>query len=197
MSFHGALFLFQHQLRMKILLSISLLLFVLLQCTKTRHRTNVVSYEMAKTTEANAKAKQVITKPGSSFQNILIVTESCALFYKPDSVQKEKIKAMTESQIFESSMHDFFYLGRYARKFLKEHWSGLKIIEATNVRVLFFIKKDRSSDIIDLDKLDDSYGLILFNRIKSPLQIDMANVETAVPGYFNTAPSNLKKQIKK
>jgi hypothetical protein len=182
---------------MKRLLSISLLLFVLVQCTKTRHRTNVVSYEMAKTTEANAKAEQVSIKPGSSFQDILIITESCALFYKPDSIQKEKIKAVTEPQILESSMHDFFYLGRYAHKFLKEHWSGLKIIEAKNVRVLFFIKKDRSSDIVDLDKLNDSYGLILFNRIKSPLQIDMANVETEVPDYFNTASSNLKNQIKK
>lgn len=182
---------------MKKLLSISLLLFALVQCTKTRHRANIVSYEIAKTTEANAKMKAVTTKPGSSFQNILIVTESCALFYKPDSIQKAKIEAVTDSQIFESSMHDFFYLQRYTHKFLKEHWRGLKIIEAKNVRFLFFIKKDRSSEIIDLDKLDDSYGLILFNRIKSPLQIDMANVETEVPDYFKTVPRNLKNQIKK
>lgn len=152
---------------------------------------------MAKTTEANAKTEAVITKPGSSFQNILIVTESCALFYKPDSIQKQKIKAATKSQIFESSMHDFFYLQRYAHKILKEHWLGLKIIEAKNVRFLFFIKKDRSSEIIDLDKLDDSYGLILFNRIKSPLQIDMANVETEVPDYFKTVPRILKNKNKK
>jgi len=182
---------------MKKLLSISLLLLILVQCSKVRHRANIVSYEMTKTTDADAKTKAVITKPGSNFQIILIVTESCALFYKPDSIQKEKIKAITDSQIFESSMHDFFYLQRYAHKFLKEHWRGLKIIEAKNVRFLFFIKKDRSSEIIDLDKLDDSYGLILFNRVKSPLQIDMANVETEVPDYFKTASPNLKNQIKK
>ena len=180
---------------MKKLLSISLLFLVLAQCSKIRHKTNIVSYEAK--TETIAEVKQVSTKPGSSFQNMLIITESCALFYKPDSVQKQKIKAVTESQIFESSMHDFFYLQRYARKFLKEHWRGLKIIEAKNVRFLFFIKKDRSSEIIDLDKLDDSYGLILFNRIKSPLQIDMANVETEVPDYFKTVSRNLKNQIKK
>jgi hypothetical protein len=182
---------------MKKLLSISLLLLVLVQCSKVKHRANIVSYEMAKTTETNAKAKAVVTKPGSSFQNILIVTESCALFYKPDPIQKEKIKAATESQIFESSMHDFFYLQRYAHRFLKEHWAGLKIIEAKNVRFLAFIKKDQSPEIIDLDKLDDSYGLILFNRNKPPLQIDVANVETEVPDYFKTAPPNFKNQIKK
>ena len=152
---------------------------------------------MTKTTEAKAKAKAVITKPGSSFQNILIITESCALFYKPDSIQKQKIRVVTEFQIFESSMHDFFYLQRYAHRFLKEHWQGLKIIEAKNVRFLFFIKKDRSPEIIDLDKLDDSYGLILFNRIKSPVQIDMANIETEVPDYFKTVPGILKNKFKK
>lgn len=180
---------------MKKLLSISLLLIVLIQCSRTGRRPSTVSY-LAKT-EANAKAKPVSIKPGSSFQNILIVTESCALFYKPDSMQKEKIKAVTEAQIFESSMHDFFYLQRYARRFLKEHWAGLKIINAENVRFLAFIKKDQTPDIIDLDKLDDSYGLIVFNRIKSPLQIDMANVETQVPDYFKTVGKNLKNQIKK
>lgn len=162
---------------MKKLLAISVLFMVLINCTKTSHKETVVSDSIEKS--VNVKAK-----PPSTFQEILIVSEPCALFYQPDSLQKEKIKAITETRIFEASMHDFLYQRKYAHKFLKQYWPRLKIIYAKNVRFLAFIKKDGSLETIDLNKLGDCYGLIVFNRIKCPQQIDMTNIDTQVPEYF-------------
>lgn len=168
---------------MKKLLWISILFLALAQCSKTKHKKND-ALDIGEKTVAAKEEKKQITKPGSSFQNIFIITESCAVFYRPDSMQKQKIKAITEARIFESSMHDFFYLQNYAGRYLKEQWPKLKIINKKNVRYLAFIKKDHSPEIIDLNKLNDPYGLIVFNGVKPPMQIDMANVETQVPDYF-------------
>lgn len=162
---------------MKELSTISVLFLVLINCTKTGHKENVVS-------DSTEKTVTVKTKPPSTFQEILIVSEPCALFYQPDSLQKEKIKAITERRIFEASMHDFLYQRKYAYKFLKQYWPRLKIIYAKHVRFLAFIKKDGSLETVDLNKLGDCYGLIVFDRIKCPLQIDLTNIDTQVPEYF-------------
>jgi hypothetical protein len=126
------------------------------------------------------------TKPGSSFADTLDIQTASAVFYLPDSLQLEKIKARTDKRIFEGSMHEYFYQQRNAGIFLKQYWPGLKIYEAKNFRYLRFIKSDKQAEIVDLDKSNDACGIYIFDPGKSPLQIDMMNVETQVDQYFKT-----------
>jgi hypothetical protein len=146
---------------------------------------------LVKCTEHNQKKepvdpiqKTIRTKPGSSYCDTLAIKEACAILYQPDSVQKEKIKAVTEVNVFESSVHEFFYLQRNARIFLKKNWPHLKVIEVNKYRYLLFLRKNQAVKVIDLNQLGDSYGMILFDPFNSPQQVDMMNIETEVPRYF-------------
>jgi hypothetical protein len=124
------------------------------------------------------------TKPHGNFPDTLKITETAAVFYFPDSLQLEKIKAVTDSSIFKSSMHEYFYQMKNARTVLKKILPEIKIIDAKNVRYLLFTYNDNKTDCIDLDAKNDAYGLILFNRQKPPLIADMTNIESEAGLYF-------------
>jgi len=124
------------------------------------------------------------TKPPGNFPDTLKITETAAVFYYPDSLQLEKIKAVTDTNIFNSSMHEYFYQMRNARIVLKKSLPEIKIVDARNVRYLLFIYSDNKTDCIDLNSKNDAYGLILFNRQKPPLISDMTNIESEAGLYF-------------
>jgi len=124
------------------------------------------------------------TKPPGNFPDTLKITEIAAVFYYPDSLQLEKIKVVTDTNIFKSSMHEYFYQMRNARIVLKKILPEIKIVDARNVRYLLFIYSDNKTDCIDLDLKNDAYGLILFDRQKPPLISDMANIEGEAGLYF-------------
>lgn len=124
-------------------------------------------------------------KPPSSYQDSLKIEFKSAVFYQPDTFQKEKIKEVTDKRIFEGSMHEYFYQTKNAHLVLKKNWAQLKIIEAKNRRYLVFVKEDKTTDIIDLDKFNDAYGLFIFDGKKKPILVDMTNIEEALYFYFS------------
>jgi hypothetical protein len=132
-------------------------------------------------TEVSKKNKP---KPPATYSDTLIINFPAAVFYHPDSLQLLKIKAQTDSMVFDGSMHEFFYQMRNAHMVIQKTWPALKITEAKNCRYLLFIKADNSREYIDLDTKMDSYGLLVFNTKKPPLTIDMMNVETEVSFYL-------------
>lgn len=135
---------------------------------------------------ANSRQMPAVhSKPPGSFQDSLIITNRSAVFYEPDSMQKEKIKTVTEERIFNSSMHEYYYQVRNAHIILKKEWPDVKIIDARHVRYLIFVKSNGEKEIIDLDQKDDAYGMFVFDTHKSPRQIEMTNVENQVPDYFS------------
>jgi hypothetical protein len=123
-------------------------------------------------------------KPGSSFSDTLKTVGPVAVFYQPDSLQLEKIKAVTDERVFKGSMHEYFYQQRNAHVYLKKNWPHLLIVDVKDIRFLLFLKAGKNSEVIDLDKMNDACGLIVFDRRKSPLTLDMTNVETQVTDYF-------------
>ena len=124
-------------------------------------------------------------KPPGSFSDTLKINSAAAVFYSPDSLQLEKIKSVTDTKIFEATIHEYFYLTRNAHFVIKKYYPHLKIIEGKNVRYLLFIRADKSTDCIDLDTKKDVYGLFIFDRRKPPLLTDMANIETDLGFYFS------------
>ena len=107
-----------------------------------------------------------------------------AVFYHPDSLQLKKIKELTDSAIFEATMHEYFFQMNNARKSINRDWPRLKIIEAKNVRFILFRGKDQESTYIDLDARNDSHQLILFYPGKKPHYADMMNIDTELGFYF-------------
>ena len=125
-----------------------------------------------------------IKSPGSFSDTIKIKSFSSAVFYYPDSVQLEKIKAMTSAMIFESTMHEYFYQMRNSRIVLKKFYPQVKILEVRNARYLLFAKKGGEKETIDLDAKNDICGLFLFDPNKDPELADMPNINTVLDFYF-------------
>lgn len=158
-----------------ILLNLFLLSLLSSSCTNQQQNKNI--------TQKAKKESQ--NKPPCSFQDSLKIEFNTAVFYQPDSVQKEKIKEVTDSRIFEGSMHEYFYQTKNAHIVLKKNWPKINIIEAKNKRYLVFVKEDKTNDIIDLDKFNDAYGLFIFDGKKKPVLVDMTNLDEALYFYFS------------
>ena len=123
-------------------------------------------------------------KPHSTYPDTLMINHPAAVFYRPDSIQLAKIKAVSDPMYYEASLHEYFYQMLTARNIFKKTWPWLTIIESDKYRVLMFIRKNNSREYIDLDTMYDTHGLFVFDGKKSPILIDMTNVETQVSFYL-------------
>lgn len=125
------------------------------------------------------------TKPASSYSDTIKINSPAAVFYTPDSLQLEKIKAITEPGIFESTMHDCFYQMRNSRVILKQYYTHVKIIEVKNVRYLLFERQSGKKEYFDLNAQNDPCGIIIFDSRKTPRLVDMTNIESELGFYFS------------
>ena len=129
-------------------------------------------------------ARKVLPKPPSTYPDTLIINFPAAVFYQPDSLQLSRIKTLSDSMVFDGSMHEYFYQMRNARMVIKKSWPHLTITEAKNYRYLLFIKKNNTREGIDLNTKNYTHGLFVFDGIKSPLLVDMTNIETEISFYL-------------
>ncbi|HEY6063367.1 MAG TPA: hypothetical protein VIV35_07140, partial [Chitinophagaceae bacterium] len=102
--------------------------------------------------------KQDRHKPPATYEDTLKIDFPAAVFYHADSLQLQRIKEVTDTMIFDGSMHEYEYLLKNAHNVIRSFNPRLKIIEAKNKRYLLFIKSDASFDCIDLNTKDDAYG---------------------------------------
>jgi hypothetical protein len=108
-----------------------------------------------------------------------------AVFYNPDSLQLDKIKAISKKEIYETDVHNCFFLMRNARIVLKKYWPNIHIIETKTNRYLLFQKHDKTKTCIDLNSEGDMCGIFLFDGKKEPELADMMNIDTALGFYFS------------
>ena len=134
--------------------------------------------------ESAKPVTETFIKPPGSYTDTLTINYPAAVFYQPDSLQLIRIKAVADTMLYESSMHEYFYQMRNARIVIKKNWLGLTITEAKNYRVIMFIKKNNTREYIDLDTKNDTHGLFVFDGKESPLFVDMTNIETAISFYL-------------
>lgn len=125
-----------------------------------------------------------VTKPPSSFTDTLVIKVSAAVFFRPDSLQLLKLKAITSSKDFESETHNWYYQVRNARMVIGKNWPQVHIMETFRARYLLFIKKDQQKAMIDLDKQGDMCGIFLFDGKKDPELVDMMNIDSFLGFYF-------------
>lgn len=124
-------------------------------------------------------------KPPSSYSDTVKINPlASVVFYSPDVAQLEKIKAVNDKMIFESTMHELFYQVRNSKIVLQKYYAHIKIIDVKNARYLLFKKVDGKQELIDLDTKDDPCGMFIFDGIKSPELADMTNIDTDMEFYF-------------
>jgi len=155
------------------------LIFIFLACN------NSAADKAIKKAVNQETTPQKTGKPKSTYQDTLTINTSAAVFFHPDSLQLLKIKTTTDSSLFDGSMHEFFYQMRNARMYIKKSRPGLPIIESERNRYLMFVGKDGTHTCIDLNTKYDAHGLIIFDGIQTPVQVDMTNVETLIGFYFS------------
>lgn len=124
-------------------------------------------------------------KPPGSFSDTVTIDFPAAVFYNPDSLQLEKIKAVTGKMIFESTVHDCFFQMRNSRIVLKKYYPGIKIIEVKNARYLLFKKVRGEKEYIDLNTKNDPCGIFIFDGVKHPSLVDMTNIDSDLGFYFS------------
>lgn len=154
-----------------------LAVIISLCCTDSSRQTNQLKKKVDRQTP-------VKNKPGSSFSDTIKINSFAAVLYHPDSIQIEKIKSITDTGIFESTMHEYFYLMRYSRIVLTKYYPDIEIIEVKNARHLIFEKPGGRKECIDLNTKNDPWGIFIFDRKKAPRLVDMTNIETELGFYF-------------
>lgn len=136
--------------------------------------------------EVTLKPKSmIIKKPGSSFNDTVLINAKSAVFYSPDSVQMRKIKSVNENSTFDLLTHNCHYQMENARIVLKKSWPQIKIVEISKIRYLLFQKINKSKVCIDLNDKNDICGLFLFDGKKDPALVDMPNIDTQLNLYFS------------
>jgi hypothetical protein len=134
--------------------------------------------------KANPATLVQYKKPAASFNDTLVIDNISAVFYNPDSLQLDKIKAISKKENYETEVHNCLYLMRNARIVLKKYWPAIHIVETKTNRYLLFIKNDKNKTCIDLNSYGDMCGIFLFDRKKEPELVDMMNIDTALGFYF-------------
>lgn len=136
--------------------------------------------------EINPKTKSsIIKKPGSDYQDTIIIKAKSAVFYSPDSIQMEKIKSVNTKAIFDMLTHNCHYQMENAHIVIKRYWPQIKIVEVSRFRYLLFEKTNKSKVCIDLNDKNDICGLFLFDEKKDPVLVDMPNIDTQLGFYFS------------
>jgi hypothetical protein len=125
-------------------------------------------------------------KPGTGFTDSVYFDKLVAVFYKPDTVQLEKIKNVTNPMVFNSMVHENFYLMRNARIVLQKYYPHVKIVEATKCRFLLFAVEGKKTTRVDLNERNDAFGLFLSDGKNEPKQVDMNNIDTELGFYFKS-----------
>lgn len=155
-----------------------LVITLLYSCSETGKQNSSAQIE-------SYKLDSIRKKPGSSFSDTITIDYPAAIFFNPDKLQLEKIKAVTDTMIFESMTHDCFYQMKNTRNTIKKNWPGIKILEVRDARYLELKSSDGSREWLDLDAYNDACGIFLFDRQKKARLVDMTNIDTELDFYFN------------
>ena len=165
------------------------LIIVYLSCFIFLSCKNHSDESKSKVSEQTSKEKKSSNKSPSIYNDTLIIEGRVAVFYYPDSLQLLKIKSGLDTAIFSSIMHEYFYQFRNAHLVLEKYLSQIKVIEAKTFRYLTFIKADKTTEVIDLNQKLDPYGLLVFDPLKNPTQLELTNAESEMIVYFSEPPA--------
>jgi hypothetical protein len=135
--------------------------------------------------EKKQEQSPVKIKPGAMGTDSLQIISPAVVFFEPDSIQLEKIKAITGEREFTSMAHEAEFQIYTVSMYVKKNRPELQTLHAKNVRYIVFVKMDGNREIVDLDKIPEAWGMYVFDPKKDPRPADMMSVDTEIPNYFS------------
>jgi hypothetical protein len=125
---------------------------------------------------------QSTNSPAINNTDTLEIDKNAAVFYNPDSMQLEKWKKDIGEKDFETVADDWASYMNSSSEYLKT--TDLPVIDASDKKVLKFVKADHSITVVRLDTLSNYWGMYLFSTAKEPQYADIIMMEDSYKKYF-------------
>ena len=112
----------------------------------------------------------------------ITINEKAAVLYRPDTTQIDKRKKQVGEEDFYVGVDDYLFSMHTANDYLDS--MKLKVFDVEGRKILRFIKKDNSQELIKLDTLPELWGVYLFEPEKRPKLVDMTSIDEEYKNYF-------------
>ena len=135
-----------------------------------------------KETPVTDTAKQSTTPPVTSNTDTLVIGKNAAVFYSPDTTQLAMWKKEVGEKDFATVIDDWSFYMNSSGEYLKT--THLPVVDASDKKVLKFVKADKSVTLVRLDTLSAYWGVYLFSPAKEPQFADIIMMEESYKKYF-------------
>lgn len=112
----------------------------------------------------------------------LIIYERSAVMYQPDSVQLEQFRGRVGDEHYRIGLDDNLNLLHQSEEYLTQR--NCPVITSGARKYLRFVLNDQSSRLVNLNKVDNLWGIILFDPSKPPQHADISDMETEYQRFF-------------
>ena len=112
----------------------------------------------------------------------LIIDRKAAVFFQPDSLQKEKRMKEVGEKDFRAGADDYIYYINISAEFLEKQ--GLPVMNAKTKKYLEFVTTDKKAELVKLDTLRELWGMYFFDPTKRPYYADITEIEEEYKSYF-------------
>ncbi len=108
------------------------------------------------------------------------VSGRIALFFGPDSIQIEKLKAGNEEEFYTAADDYLFYIAQ-----TREYIDSTDLVNKTTDKNIFiFIKNNGDRKILKSNSTDNIWGLYFFDGVKDPMPVDVVDAHEDYKNYF-------------
>lgn len=134
------------------------------------------------TQKVDTPKAQIAPQPSPLDTDTLTIDRKAAVFYQPDSLQIEKRMKEAGEADFRAGADDYIYYVNTSAEYLEKQ--GLSVLDAKNKKYLKFVLADKRTHVINLDTLQELWGMYLFDPKKKPYAADMTMIEDEYKNYY-------------
>ncbi|HEY0667867.1 MAG TPA: hypothetical protein VGD22_06800 [Sphingobacteriaceae bacterium] len=150
-------------------------LLILVACNQKKDN------KLSQVKEIKQQAGKVDSSSNAFVQSeTLQINEASAVYFHPDSIKLQKLEQTLGDKFFADAEVSMGNLST-SRDYLIRN--KIKVVE-TEARQLTFKKADGTVKTVDLSNSKYTWGLLLFNGIDDPIEVDMAKPEKATDAYM-------------
>lgn len=149
---------------------------ILFSCKADESQTSGKEVQVVVTKEPFKKLKGL-------YEDTLNITLPAAVFFYPDTLQWQGFFAY-DSSVAGSVAHEFENMMHVSHQSLIQFWPKVNVYECRQAKYLRIQNALQTDTMINLDTINDLWGLILFEKGKQPIPADMMNIDTVLEDYF-------------
>jgi hypothetical protein len=112
----------------------------------------------------------------------LVIYGRSAVMYQPDSIRLEQFRKRVGEEDYRIGLDDNLNLLHQSEEYLTQ--KNCPVINAGTTKYLRFVLNDRSSQLVNLQKVENLWGIILFDPSKAPRYADISDMEEEYEVFF-------------